>query len=1548
MILEVFQEPDFLNSTETEVYIFPASFGQKRLWFLDQLEPGSPFYNLPFAIRLSGDLNLVVLEQSFQIIIERHEALRTILTTVEGEPVQAIAPHVKLTISVVNLQNLPEDEREIQAQKLATEEARCPFVLSEFPLLRLKLIRLGEQEHILLLTIHHAIFDGWSIGILLKELAAIYTNLCNGQPAALPDLPLQYADYSVWQQEWLHKEVLKKQLAYWKQQLNGISTLELPTDRPRSALQTFEGKTYTWQISPDLTTALETFSQKSGVTLFMTLLTAFNALLYRYTGQDDIVVGSAIANRNWAESEGIIGLFVNTLALRTQINDNPSFSELLTQVRDMTLAAYAHQDLPFEKLVEELQPERDLSRNPLFQVWFALHNLPIPTLQLGDLTLTPIEVERGTTQFDLSLHIYISEQGLTGAIEYSTELFKSATITHMVEHFHTLLYGIVANPQAKVSELPLLTSSEKHQLLIEWNDTQINWKQNLYVHQLIELQVQTTPDAIAIVFEQQQLTYQELNQRSNQIAHYLQKLGVKPDVLVGICVERSLEMVVGLLGIIKAGGAYVPLDPDYPTQRLAFMLEDAQVPILLTQQSLISYLPKHHAQVICLDTDWQQISSYESTKNPYSPLQNTNLAYVIYTSGSTGQPKGAMNTHQGICNRLLWMQDTYKLTVADRVLQKTPFSFDVSVWEFFWTLITGACLVMAQPGGHRDSSYLLKLIQQQQITILHFVPSMLQVFLNEAGLEQCQHLKLVICSGEALPFELQEKFFAHCQNVELHNLYGPTEAAIDVTFWQCQQSTQEKVVPIGRPIANTQIYLLDQQLQPVPIGVPGELHIGGVGLARGYLNRPQLTNEKFIPNPFSNQPGARLYKTGDLARYLSNGEIEYLGRIDHQVKLRGFRIELQEVEAVLACYSEVQETAVVVREDEPGKKRLVAYIVPVRKSTVSTSKLRQFVKDKLPNYMVPSVFVILDALPLTPNGKLDRRSLPVPDTNRPELEETFVAAQNTVEAKLVQILSEVLGVKYVGIYDNFFELGGDSILSIQVVAQANQQGLQLTPKQIFQHQTIAELATVVGSNEAIQAQQGLVTGNVPLTPIQHWFFAQNFPQPDHYNQANLLIVPADINSELLPQVIHELLIHHDVLRSQFTNTDSGWQQVNTQPNTEIPFVQIDLSTFSTKEQQSEITLIAEQLQSSLNLATGSLVKVALFNLGKNQPIRLLFVIHHLLVDGVSWRILLEDFQTAYNQLSYKRTIQLPAKTTSYQYWAKSLLTYAQSSQLESELDYWLRQFPEKNTCLPVDFPQGINSVKSSAQICDSLDEAETKTLLHDLPSAYRTQINEILLTALAQTFTNWTKNNTLLVDLEGHGREPIFADIDLSRTVGWFTSIFPVCLNFGETNDIIQELKLVKEQLRQIPNQGIGYGLLRYLGREEIAQKLAKLPRPEVIFNYLGQFNQISQQSEFLTLASESIGSEQSPQATRSYLLEINCFVVNNKLQIEWNYSQELYHSSTIQNLAQGFVEALRSLINHCQSADAGSYIPSDFSSAKIGQKDFNKLLAKLKPNSGN
>jgi amino acid adenylation domain-containing protein len=1037
--------------------VHPLSFAQQRLWFLDQLQPGNPAYSISFAVHLKGLLHVALLEQSLNEIVRRHEVLRTTFSTAEGQPVQVIAPSLILPLPVVDCQKLPEFKREAEVRRLATQEAQQPFDLTQGPLLRAKLLRLGQQEHLLILTMHHIISDEWSVEVLVQEMAALYKALLTGSHSPLPELPIQYTDFAYWQRQWLQGEVLETQLNYWKQQLDGApAVLQLPTDRPRPAVQTYRGAKQSIKLPKSLSEALKELSRQEDVTLFMLLLAAFQTFLYRYTGQDDILVGSPIANRNRDELKGLIGFFVNTLVLRTNLEGNLSFQELLGRVRSITVGAYAHQDLPFEQLVEARQPERDVSYTPLFQVMFALQNAP-QLEEIPGLALSLLKVESLTAQFDLSLSMENTEQGLMASFEYNTDLFDAITITRMLGHFQNLLEGIVANPQARLSDLPLLTEAERQQLLGEWNDTQADYPQDLCIHQLFEAQVEQTPDAVAVVFEEQQLTYRELNNRANQLAHHLQQLGVKAEVLVGMCVERSLKMVVGLLGVLKAGGAYVPLDPAYPQDRLAFMLEDAQVPVLLTQERLVPALPQHKAQIVCLDTYWQALTN-QRQDNPVSGTTPETLAYVIYTSGSTGTPKGVMNTHLGLSNRLLWMQDAYRLTATDCVLQKTPFSFDVSVWEFFWPLMTGTRLVLAKPSGHLDSPYLLHLILQEQITTLHFVPSMLQMFLEEPGLARCNVIKRVICSGEALPVDLQARFFDRL-NSDLHNLYGPTEAAIDVTAWTCQRGSHQRTVPIGRPIANTQIYLLDHNLQPVPIGVPGELHIGGVGLARGYLNRPNLTDEKFISNLFSNEPGARLYKTGDLACYKPDGSIEFLGRIDHQVKLRGFRIELGEIEAVLVQHPALREIVVLVREDRPGDKQLVAYGVPNCDRQPTTSELRDYLKERLPEYMVPSVFILLDALPLTPSGKVDRRALPAPAGLRSTLAAAYQAPCSDVERAIAKVWQEVLHLEKVGVNDNFFDLGGHSLLMVQVNQKLQELfNRDLSIVELFQNSTISSLA----------------------------------------------------------------------------------------------------------------------------------------------------------------------------------------------------------------------------------------------------------------------------------------------------------------------------------------------------------------------------------------------------------------------------------------------------------------------------------------------------------
>jgi len=1046
------------------------SFAQQRMWFFEQFMSGTPTYNLPKAIRLKGSLNMRVLEQSLGEIVRRHEALRTTFTAVNGQPIQVIhSPHT-MQLPVVDLRELPDNEREAEAQRLATEEAQHSFALDQRPLWCIKLLRLSEEEHLLLLILHHIVFDAWSVGVFMRELATLYEAFSSEKSSPLPELPIQYVDFAAWQREWLQGEVLESQLNYWKQQLTGqLPVLELPTDRPRPPVPTFRGSRHTLKLPLDLTKALKAISQQESVTLFMTLLTAFKTLLYRHTGQEDILVGSPVANRSRVEIEGLIGCFTNAVAMRTNLGDNPSFRELLARVREVVVGAYTHQDLPFDILVAELQSERDLSRSPLFQVMFAIQNAPMPAYEFSNLTWSSLDVDNKTAKLDLSLCIVDSNQGLIGLLDYNTDLFDDATIARMMSHFQVLLESIVADPNQCLSELSILTEAERHQLLVEWNDTQIDYPLDVCTHQLFETQVERTPEADAVAFEDQQLTYRELNCRANQLAHYLQRLGVGPEVLVGICVERSLEMVVGVLGILKAGGAYVPLDPEYPKERLTFMLKDTQTSLILTQRHLAEGIPEHAAKVLCLDADWKIINQ-ESQENPISKVKAENLAYVIYTSGSTGMPKGALLCHKGLCNRLLWGKDAFKLTGKDRLIQRASFSFDVSVAEILTPLLAGSCLVMPRPGHHNDIAHLLELIAKRKITLISLPPSILPVFLEEKVLEACQSLRLVFCSGESLTSELQERLFSRL-GVEIRHNYGPTEATISMLAWVCQQESSRPVIPIGRPIANTQIYVLDSHQQPVCVGIPGELYISGVCLARGYLNQPELTAEKFIPNPFSDKPGSRLYKTGDLTRYLPDGNVEFLGRLDHQVKIRGMRIELGEIEAILGQHPTVRETVVIIREDVPGDKRLVAYVVFAQEQTATLSELRDFLKHKLPNYMVPSTIMLVSALPLTPNGKVDRHALPIPDHERPDLKVTFVAPRTPVEEVLAEIWAKVLRIERVGVHDNFFELGGHSLLTVQLSSRLrNTFQVELPLRYFFEAPTVTKLSQVIIANEAKPGQ----------------------------------------------------------------------------------------------------------------------------------------------------------------------------------------------------------------------------------------------------------------------------------------------------------------------------------------------------------------------------------------------------------------------------------------------------------------------------------------------
>ncbi|NCS00739.1 MAG: amino acid adenylation domain-containing protein [Microcystis aeruginosa G13-11] len=1055
----------------------PLSFAQQRLWFLQQLSPDSHSYNLLEALRLEGNLNLLALEQSLSELIRRHEILRTTFPMVEGQPIQRIAPPSPVSLPLEDLQGLSKNEQTEHLQEIAIAFSLKPFNLAKESLVQFKLIKLGSQEYVLLLKMHHIIYDGWSLSIFFDELSQLYAAFVQGLPSPLAKLSIQYADFAVWQRQWLTGEVLERQLNYWQKQLQDAPTiLELPTDYPRPPIPSFRGDGQVFRLNQDLTQRLKRLSQESGATLFMTLLAAFFVLISRYSGQLDVLVGSPIANRNSSAIEKLMGFFANTLALRGDMSGNPSFLELLERVKQTTLSAYAHQDLPFEMLVEKLQLNRDLSHNPLIQVMFSLQNTPQSEASLSGLKMEslPLSVEL-KARFDLEVNFWEVADRLEAVWCYSTDLFAARTIKQMGQHFQNLLTAIAVNPKTGIFELPMLSDEERYQLLSLWNETQTDYPNNKCIHKLFEEQVERTPNNIAVVFDHEFLTYSELNNRANQLAHYLQKLGVKPKELVGICLERSLEMIVGLLAILKVGGAYVPIDPDYPQERISFMLQDTQVKILLTCESLETSLPNHQAIVVCLDKDWQQINQ-ASQENLNSAVSADNLAYVIYTSGSTGKPKGVEVIHRSV-NRLLLGVNYAHLDATQRFLQMAPIAFDASTFEIWGALLHGArCVIFTEDIPTATS--LRNAIDKHGITILWLTAALFNTIIDNNS-QALSGIKQLLIGGEALSAAHVHKALETLPLTQIINGYGPTEST---TFTCCypiptQLEATIKSIPIGCPISNTQVYILDNYLQPVPIGVVGELHIAGAGLAKGYLNRPELTQEKFIPNPLSNYPDSRLYKTGDLARYLPDGNIEYVGRIDNQVKIRGFRIELGEIEAVLSHNEMVQSSCVIVREDNPGEKQLVAYIVPKLGVKLTSDDLRQFLSHKLPGYMVPSAFVLLEFLPLTANGKIDRRGLKAPSNTSDS--DRFIEARNQLELNLVQIWSKVLKIDKISVQDNFFDLGGHSLLAPYLITQIKEQlGKEIAVTTLFQNPTIEQLATIIQTDSDSSNQSCLV----PIQP----------------------------------------------------------------------------------------------------------------------------------------------------------------------------------------------------------------------------------------------------------------------------------------------------------------------------------------------------------------------------------------------------------------------------------------------------------------------------------
>jgi amino acid adenylation domain-containing protein/non-ribosomal peptide synthase protein (TIGR01720 family) len=1484
----------------------PTSFSQQRLWFLEQLEPGNSTYHLPGALRLEGTLDVNAVQSAFEHVAQRHASLRTVFDTAEdGTPEQVIqAPHA------LPFEHLSAaDESEMQA--LADEFARRPFDLAQGPLWRVALVKRSAHEHVLLVCLHHIIADGWSIQVLLLDFVQAYRASLQGEDSALPELPLNYADVALWQRACLEAGEGDRQLDYWKQQLGDEPpVLELPADRPRPARQSFRGARLPFSFDAALSGRMRELAKQRGVTLFTAMLAAYQVLLQRLSGQNDLRIGVPIAGRQRAETEGLIGFFVNTQILRGKVTADASFNQIIDNVRLASQGAQANQDLPFEQLVDALAPERSLSHNPLFQVLYNHQQRQDEALQLmSGLNATLMPLDSGSAQFDLALHTWENAASeLAGNWNYATDLFDHSSVERLHQRFVQLFTQLLEQPEAAIGDFELLDSQDRAQLALV-NDTARDWSvDEPVVHRHFERLAQHHPDREALRFGDQALTYRQLDQRANQLAHYLRGQGVDRESLVGVAALRSLEMVVALYAVVKAGAAYVPLDPEYPVDRLRYMLEDAGIGLLLSHDAVIDDLPAVEGLQV-LNLDRLDLSKQPVTA-PVVEIHPEQLAYMIYTSGSTGKPKGAGNTHAALFNRLAWMQEAYNLDATDAVLQKTPFSFDVSVWEFFWPLMVGARLVMAQPGDHRDPALLAALINQQQITTLHFVPSMLAAFLAQDDLSGCASLKRIVCSGEALPADQARETLQRLPNAGLFNLYGPTEAAIDVTHWTCR-SEPGASVPIGRPIANLQIHILDSRLNPQPIGVPGELYIGGDGLARGYHQRPGLTAERFVASPFGS--GERLYRTGDLARWRADGAVEYLGRLDHQIKLRGLRVEIGEIESALLDHPSVSEAVVVALQLATGMQ-LVGYLVA---EAFDEEQLRTRLKHRLPDYMVPAHLVTLDKFPLSANGKLDRKALPEPQLQQ----RAFEAPSEGVESELAELWQDLLGVAQVGRQDNFFELGGDSILSLQIVSRAKKRGIQLSPRQMFERQTIAELAQVaqvISHDEAAAVARIEFNRDIPLTPIQHWFFEQPMRHRSHWNQSLLLTPSETLETTALAQALQALIDHHDALRMSFVQQDNGhWQQrYRAEGHADGLLWQREVSA-------AQLTAACDEAQASLDLKDGPLLRAVHFKLAEGGE-RLLLVVHHLVVDGVSWRILLEDLQTAYTQAQAELTVDLGEKGLPFQRWANRLLDYAYSDALLAEAEYW-RTLPSAPQ-LPCANPQGTALQASVQQLHLQLDTARSHALLSEAPAAYRTQINDLLLTALTRALAQWSGESRALIALEGHGREDLFYGLDPSRTVGWFTSLYPVSLHTHAHLDAA--LKHTKETLRAVPNGGLGYGLLRHLRGEA-------LPSLEgcVLFNYMGR---LQKSSGLFTLAQEASGAQRAADAPMACELSIDAQVREGQFGLTCSYSHERHETASIQRLLNAYADALDELIEHCRSHSAVT--PSDFPALDLTQAQLDAL----------
>ncbi|MBC9909503.1 non-ribosomal peptide synthase/polyketide synthase [Chitinophaga varians] len=1486
------------RSAETAV---PLSFSQERLWIIDQLE-GSVAYHLSAALRMEGALDRRALESALREIVNRHEILRTVIRTNEdtGRPSQYVMEKDQWQLTVTDGAHCLNDHAALQ--EVLRNYIAIPFDLANDHLLRAQLIVLKGDVHILALTLHHIVSDGWSTGILVSELQALYDAYANGYTPQLAPLEIQYADYALWQRQQLGSSGLQQQLDYWKKQLSGVAPLELPSDYPRPAVQSTRGATIDFTIDRSLAEKLKQLTRQEDVTLFMTLLAAFKVLLYRYSGQDDICVGSPVSGRTRAEMETLIGLFVNTLALRSDLSDHPTFRALLQQIKQTTLSAYDHQEVPLEKVIETVVKGRDPGRSPLFQVVFALQNAPVSKTDApGKLRLSEEKIVTESAKFDLTLIMEETNEGLKGGVEYCADLFSAATIEALIAHFKELLLSIVAAPEARIDELSLLNKAAAQQLIDTFNNTRADFPLDKTVLDLFSEQVDARPEAVAVNSAAGALTYGALNERSNRLAHYLQQQGVTAGSFVPVCLERSNDLVVAMLAIIKTGAAYVPVDPSYPPARIRFMLEDTGATIVVCSEVIATGIGEKIKPVIPAQ-EQAAIDRCPATALAVKPTAE-GLVYVIYTSGSTGKPKGVMIAHRGLANLVHWHNQAFRVTADSRATAVSGIGFDAFGWEVWPYLATGASVFLVDDDTRIFIPALVALHVKEQITHAFISTALVPAFI-QAGTGKIQDLQYLLTGGDKLPATDVAQL-----SYTLVNNYGPTENSVVTTSYTLLPVNAVATPPIGYPISNTRLYVLSPAGAICPVGVAGEICIAGASLAKGYLNLPVLTEEKFTVSA----TGERIYHTGDLGRWRADGAVEYLGRIDEQVKVRGYRIEPGEIENVLVASKGAKQALVLAKADTAGHKRLVAYVEADH--TFDKDAALAEVRGRLPEYMVPAVITVLDEFPLTANGKIDKRALPEPSLESAAAA-SYVAPRNTIEEVLATVWQELLGVQQVGIYDNFFELGGDSIITIQAVGRIRRAGYELQPRDMFVHQHIAALAAHIQTHagRAVTGEQGTLTGASGLLPIQQWFLNIDTAVLNHFNQSVLLGIDKKVALEVLTPAIQQLINHHDALRFVYHQQGNLWQQ-EYGPYEGKPEV-VDLRSVAAAQLPAAITATADRYQASLDIK-GTLVQAVLILTPEAEVAnRLFIVVHHLAVDAVSWRILLEDLQQLLQGHQPER------KTSSYRQWQQALVDYGMSQRGLLQVPYWEKVVQQPLKLKTDKIVTGTVTVSDIGSHTAQLSAEITRQLLKDTSRAYHTEINDVLLTALALTLSAWNNNAAVIVGLEGHGREDINKNIDTSRTVGWFTNLFPVLLETGNSPHKGDALKAVKEQLRSIPDKGLGYGVLKYLNKIPALQGANPW---NVVFNYLGQSDNLKDEVGLFSGASESSGADTGPAFPLQELLTVTGLVSEGQLRLDWNYSTQHFEAATIAQLATEYLSQLEQLVAHCVAVTTSVFTPSDY-----------------------